>query len=147
MDLVLLNLTDSLRLEKKLSLPIAKNTIENHMTFLIEGNNMMPSKTYTLDLHDVVMFEVSVTLGNIPGNLLISSEKKGWETTFSPTQLNGETVWLDQDSPPHFGRGNPQIHESAQEAMNEAIDAGITQLTISADSPFLFPVEKADETE
>lgn len=46
------------------------------MTFLIEGNNMMPSKTYTLDLHDVVMFEVSVTLGNIPGNLLISSEKK-----------------------------------------------------------------------
>ena len=115
MDLVLLNLTDSLRLEKKLSLPIAKNTIENHMTFLIEGNNMMPSKTYTLDLHDVVMFEVSVTLGNIPGNLLISSEKKGWETTFSPTQLNGETVWLDQDNPPHFGRGNPQIHESAQE--------------------------------
>jgi hypothetical protein len=105
------------------------------------------SKTYTLDLSDAIMFEVSATLGDVSGRLLISSEKKGWETTFSPTRLDRATVWLDQDSPPHFGRGNPQIHESAQEAMNEAIDAGITQLTISADSPFLFPVEKADETE
>lgn len=77
---------------------------------------------YTLDLSDASSFEISVTLEGVPGTLHLSLENNGWGATFCSDSI----IWLDQNSPPHFGRGNPQIHESAQAALNEALEAGVT---------------------
>jgi len=77
---------------------------------------------YTFDLSDAKVFEIPATLKGVPGALRVSLGKYGWGATF----CSNSPVWLDQNSPPHFGRGNPQIHESAQAALNEALEAGIT---------------------